>query len=108
MGSVEEKPADDHVAHFRGMARHYQTLAMAELHEAQSDLFATIAADYAELAKEAAAARAMGEPARADPDSLTRWIQWVGRWRRPVAPLTSPLTLPPAPLGVPAATSGAK
>ena len=104
MGTVNERPADDdNAAYFSDMARRYQSLARIEQHQAQSDLFATIAADYSELAAEAAAcmpqtAAAVGPVA---PGSFSRWILWVGRWRRPAPALAAPLSgpLPAVPTG---------
>lgn len=98
MGTAKVELADDSAAYFKDMARRYQSLAMAEQHQVQSDLFAAIAADYGELA--AAAARPPRsvtgiEPAEAG--AFTRWLPWTSRWRRPAAPLTAPLPLPAAP-----------
>jgi len=98
MGTAKVELADDSAAYFSDMARRYQSLAAAEQHQAQSDLFATIAADYAELAETAPTApyslAAMGPT---DPGSLARWMAWVGRGRRPAAAPAAPLTLPVGP-----------
>ena len=100
MGTAKVELADDSSAYFNDMAKRYQSLAMAEQHQAQSDLFATIAADYSELAAAAAGPRhdaiAMTP---AEGGGFARWLYWVGRWRRPSAPLTAPLPLPAIPTG---------
>lgn len=116
MGTVKDRLADDdaadNAAYFNDMARHYQALAMAAEHEAQSDLFATIAADYGELAAEATACmpRTATATVPAEPASFARWIHWVGRWRRPVTPLNAPLVTAPlsAPLPLPAVPTAAE
>lgn len=89
-GSVDDVAGRD-AAYFAALAQRYRSLARAEPHQAQSDLFATIAEDYAELA-----AAAVAEPRRdaARPvasgggGALSRWVHW---WRRPVAALPLPL-----------------
>ena len=98
MGTAKGELADDSAAYFSDMARRYQSLAATEQHQAQSDLFATIAADYTELAA-AAVPRGVTavEPAQVGP--VARWCPWIGRWRRPAASLTAPLPLPVVPTG---------
>jgi len=97
MGTAKVELADDNAAYFSDMARRYQSLAMAEQHQTQSDLFATIAADYSELAMATAAPRSVTAAHPADAGACARWLVWVGRWRRPTAPLAAPLPLPAAP-----------
>jgi hypothetical protein len=96
MGTAKVELADDSAAYFSDMAQRYQSLAMVEQHQAQSDLFATIAADYSELA-----AAAAGPPcnviAIASAGAVARWLPWVGRWRRPAVSLTAPLPFPVEP-----------
>ena len=90
MASVDEKADDDCAVRFRTMARRYESLARGELHRGQADLFAAIAADYSELAEAAAAA-----PARAAakvPPGTGVLARWLGRLRRPEAPLVWPAT----------------
>ncbi|MBV8535104.1 MAG: hypothetical protein JO128_05895 [Alphaproteobacteria bacterium] len=103
MGTAKVELADDNAAYFSDMARHYQALAVAEQHERQSDLFATIAADYGELAA------AAGQPQHSvavEAGAVARWRLWVGRWRRPTsAPLAAQLA---APLPLPAEPTPAK
>jgi hypothetical protein len=93
MGTAKVELAEDSAAYFSDMARRYQSLAMAEQHQAQSDLFATIAADYAELAATVASVpRQAAAVGRSDAGSLARWITWAGRWRHPPSTaLNSPL-----------------
>jgi hypothetical protein len=95
MGTVKVELADDSAAYFSDMARRYQSLALAEQHQTQSDLFATIAADYSELAGAAASPRSVTAPA--EEGACARWLLWVGRWRRPASALATPLPLPIAP-----------
>ena len=98
MGTAKVELAGDSTAYFIDMARRYLWLATAEQHQAQSDLFATIAADYADLAATAATMpHPMAMMGPTDAGSLARWMTWVGRWRRPAAALTAPLQLPVAP-----------
>ncbi len=95
MGTAKVELADDSAAYFNDMAQRYQSLAMAEQHQAQSDLFATIAADYSELAAAAASPRLSVTGVKpAEAGALARWLLWVGHWRRPSAPLTAAPPLP--------------
>lgn len=107
MGTVKERLADDdNAAYFSDMAKHYLSLARIEQHQAQADLYATIAADYSELAAEAAACmpRTVAAAGVAEPGSLSRWAHWIGRWRHPAPALAPPLAASP----LPAVPTGAK
>ena len=98
MGTAKVELADDSAAYFNDMARRYQALATAERHQTQSDLFATIAADYSELATaQPPPPRSVNGMTRAEAGLLGRWLLWVGRWRRPESPLTAPLPFPATP-----------
>ncbi|HTP83013.1 MAG TPA: hypothetical protein VMQ11_08715 [Alphaproteobacteria bacterium] len=97
MGTAKVELADGKAAYFNDMARRYQSLALAEQHERQSDLFGTIAADYHELAA------AAGQPPRdltaveaAEAGAFARWLLRVGRWWRPAAQLQLPAAPNPA------------
>lgn len=87
----------EQAAYFRGMARRYERLAHTELSEAQSELFAAVAADYGELAENAAAATAIAEPAAAETGTFARLIHWIAGRTPAVPPL--PPSLPLAPTG---------
>ena len=92
-GNVDDAAGRD-AAYFSALAQRYQSLAQGEPHQAQSDLFATIAADYAELAATAGAPvtaaplRDVAESVAGAGGPLSRWVHW---WRRPVVPLQLPL-----------------
>lgn len=100
MGCVKEKPGDDQAAYFRGMARRYERLAHVEPHESQSELFAALAADYSELAADAAAATRPAPSAAVEGETgaLARVIERLAG-RPPAVPLPPSLTLPAAPSG---------
>jgi hypothetical protein len=95
MGTAKVELADDNATYFHDMARHYRSLAMAEQHQLQSDLFATIAADYGELA--ATAGQPQHTVAASEPAEASAFSRWVARWRRPARTLAAPLPLPVAP-----------
>lgn len=108
MGTAKVELADDSAAYFNNMARRYQSLAMTEQHQTQSDLFAAIAADYSELAT------AAGPPPRGltvapvPAGAVARWLLWVGRWRRPPATALAPATALGASLPLPVVRTAAK
>lgn len=96
MGSLK---ALEQETYFRGMARRYERLAHTELSEAQSELFAALAADYSELAENTAAATAIAEPTAAETGTFARLIQWIAGRTPAVPPLSPSLPLPAAPTG---------
>ncbi len=95
MGTAKAEPADDNPAYFSDMARRYRSLATAEEHQMQSDLFAMIATDYGELA--ATVEQPQHTVASTDPAEAGIFARWVARWRRPAPTLSNPLPLPAAP-----------
>lgn len=98
MAAVDGEPANETAAYFKALARRYRSLAVAEPHAMQSALFATIAADYAELADDAVALRVPPRPAPRPP-AWTRCLHWLG-YGGHVEASTAGLPFPPAATGV--------